>query len=290
MNLIDYLKNKAKPYLAILAFVVVFLVGTADYLADPLISFRVLYLVPILMVVWIMGRWAGIILAVCSTAAWFISNVMTAPVVLYSNIYTNPLVLSWNVIVEISVSLILVYLLSGLKNTLEHEKEMARTDYLTGAANKRFFFEFAAMELNRARRYKRPFAAVYMDVDNFKTVNDTLGHEAGDNLLRLVAKAIKENLRRTDVVARLGGDEFVILMPETGFEPARVAVERLQKFLRDVVGAKKFPVSFSIGTVTYSAPPETVDEMVKEVDNLMYDAKKSGKDKALYAHRMEQQQ
>ncbi len=288
MNLIEYLESRAKPYLLILALALIILIGTLDYFADPRISFRMLYLLPILLVVWMVGHWAGIALAVCTTAAWFISNIITVPTPYSLNVYSNHFILSWNVAVEMSVSLTFVYLLSGLKRILEHEKELARTDYLTGVANKRFFFEFANMELNRARRYKRPFATVYMDVDNFKTVNDTLGHEAGDNLLRIIARTIKENLRRTDIIARLGGDEFVILMPETGLEPARAAVERIQKFLKEMVKEKKFPVSFSIGTVAYPVPPKTVDEMMKEVDDLMYTAKKKGKNRALYSQRKEE--
>jgi diguanylate cyclase (GGDEF)-like protein len=117
----------------------------------------------------------------------------------------------------------------------------------------------------------------YIDLDNFKTVNDTYGHLIGDSLLRLVADTIRNNIRTTDVLARLGGDEFVVLLPETDFEQSEIVINKVQTQLLDEMKKNNWPVTFSIGAVTFLTPPESVDEMIKKADNLMYSAKKNGK-------------
>jgi diguanylate cyclase (GGDEF)-like protein len=114
-------------------------------------------------------------------------------------------------------------------------------------------------------------------VDDFKQVNDHLGHSAGDRLLRTVADTIRENVRGIDVVARLGGDEFAILMPETDGAAAGVVVRRVRRRLLDAARAGGWPVTFSIGVVTFDTPPASCDEMLQAADDLMYAAKRHGK-------------
>jgi diguanylate cyclase (GGDEF)-like protein len=164
-----------------------------------------------------------------------------------------------------------------LKNTLELKEQLAKTDFLTGVTNARSFFELADLEINRAKRYQHPFTLAYIDLDNFKTVNDTYGHLIGDSLLRLVADTIRNNIRVTDVYARLGGDEFAVLLPETNPEQSEIAINKVQTQLLDEMKKNNWPVTFSIGAVTFLTPPESVDEMIKKADNLMYSAKKNGK-------------
>ena len=189
----------------------------------------------------------------------------------------HPAIPYWNMGVRLGTFLILTFLLSALKKAMEREKELARTDPLTGVANRRYFFELADMEINRARRYKHPFTVVWIDLDNFKAVNDGFGHSVGDALLRLVANTLHKNIRATDIVARLGGDEFAILLPETGSEPAEVITHKIQKVNLDTMEKNEWPVTFSIGVVTFVSPPSTVDEMLKISDGVMYSAKKNGK-------------
>jgi diguanylate cyclase (GGDEF)-like protein len=164
-----------------------------------------------------------------------------------------------------------------LRSAVEREKELARTDPLTGATNSRAFGELATAELHRARRYERPFTLAYVDIDHFKAVNDRFGHSTGDRLLRLVVETMKHNSRAVDVVARIGGDEFVILFPETGPDSAQIVSRKLQERLLSVVQQDGWPVTFSIGAITFISPPPTVDEMLRLADRLMYSAKKSGK-------------
>jgi diguanylate cyclase (GGDEF)-like protein len=167
--------------------------------------------------------------------------------------------------------------ITEIRSAMEREKELARTDPLTGAMNSRAFGELATAELHRARRYERPFTLAYVDIDDFKAVNDRFGHSTGDTLLRLVAETMKHNSRAVDVVARVGGDEFVVLLPETGPGPAQVVSRKLQERLLGVVQQNGWPATFSIGAITFISPPATVDEMLRLADRLMYSAKKSGK-------------
>ena len=172
--------------------------------------------------------------------------------------------------------------LSTFKNVLEREKKEARSDVLTGVANGRFFYELANIEISRASRYKRPFSVAYIDVDNFKVVNDRFGHSVGDSLLRLVAGTIRNNIRESDIIARLGGDEFALMLPETGYESAQTVISRVQKNLLDVMQKNGWPVTFSIGVATFIEPPNSVDEIVKKADELMYSVKNKGKNSIAY--------
>jgi len=148
-------------------------------------------------------------ISIASAITWLIADFTSG------HIYSHSAIPYWNMSVRLGTFLIITFLLSTLKSALEHEKELARTDSLTGIANRRYFIELANMEINRACRYKHPFTIVHIDLDNLKAVNDRFGHSTGDTVLRLVVNTIQNNIRATDIVARLGGDEFVILLPET---------------------------------------------------------------------------
>ena len=161
---------------------------------------------------------------------------------------------------------------------LELADALAKTDPLTGVLNRRHFRELAGVEMKRAARYHRFFTVVFLDLDGFKAVNDESGHEAGDQVLRTVARSIRANLRATDFVSRLGGDEFVILLSETGPEAAACYLEKIQRQLRDAMRGGDWKVTFSIGAVTYLSPPVSVDELIGRADALMYAVKRSGKD------------
>lgn len=170
----------------------------------------------------------------------------------------------------------------ALRSAVEREQELARTDSLTGLTNRRAFCEMSSGEINRAQRYQRPFTVAYVDIDNFKTVNDRFGHSTGDTLLRVVAHTMKSHSRAVDVIARLGGDEFAILLPETGPDPGRAVSRKLHERLVDAMRQHEWPVTFSIGVVTFIRPPATVDQMIGLVDGLMYAAKNSGKNRIMH--------
>jgi len=164
-----------------------------------------------------------------------------------------------------------------LKEALTRERSAARVDFLTGILNRRGFYEIAGSESQRSRRYKRPLSLVYVDLDNFKGVNDSMGHDAGDELLTEVAAVIHSEVRGTDTVGRLGGDEFAVLLPETDQEQGRIVVDKVQKQLLEAMQQKNWPVTFSIGLISFQTPPESIDEMVRGADKVMYSVKLKGK-------------
>ena len=276
MNIKEYLYKQSKGHLIALGLAIVALVGAIDHLTGPELFVSIFYLLPIFLVTWLTERWIGVTISIASAITWLITD-FTA-----GHIYAYPAIPYWNMGVRLSTFLIITFLLSAFKKGIEHEKELARTDSLTGVANRRYFFELADMEINRARRYKHPFTVIWIDLDNFKTVNDHFGHSTGDALLRSVANTLKKNIRATDIVARLGGDEFAILLPETGPEPAEVITHKIQKVNLDAMEKNEWPVTFSIGVVTFVSPPSTVDEMLKISDGVMYTAKKDGKNAIKY--------
>ena len=160
---------------------------------------------------------------------------------------------------------------------LEAERKLARCDALTGLGNRRAFYERAEAERKRAARYDRPLSVAYIDFDNFKQVNDTSGHEAGDQLLVSVAGILEKNLRAEDFAARLGGDEFAVLLPETGHAAAAFAINKLHRLLTAAMKEKNSLVTFSIGLVTYERAPENTELMVQKADEMMYMVKRQGK-------------
>jgi diguanylate cyclase (GGDEF)-like protein len=124
---------------------------------------------------------------------------------------------------------------------------------------------------------------VYLDLDNFKQVNDKFGHDEGDNLIKRIADNLKDQLRSTDIVARLGGDEFAILFPETGQQDAQAVMFKVYDHVTDLLG-KDYPfVTFSAGAVTYIAMPNSSKEAIKIADDLMYSVKNSTKNGIRYS-------
>jgi diguanylate cyclase (GGDEF)-like protein len=272
MRLNTFFERRSKPFVITVSLLVVSLLGVADYLNGPDISLLIFYVVPVFVAAWYAGRGAGFLMCAASGLTWFAVAHAT------SEHYASPLIAYWNAFVRLGSILILAHLVASFRRSLKQERELARTDYLTGAFNGRSFAEAAEAEINRARRHGHTFSVAFMDVDDFKLVNDRLGHSAGDRLLRLVADTLREGVRAVDVVARLGGDEFAVLMPETDERAAQVVIRRMRRQLRRAAEAEGWPVTFSAGVITWLDPPESVDAMLRAADELMYAAKRHGKD------------
>jgi diguanylate cyclase (GGDEF)-like protein len=267
-------KLQSLPVLA-LGVVLLAVIGLVDYITGVEISLSIFYLVPILFITWNTGRKAGILLSVFGAVIWFVSdNTKTH--------YSHFLIPYWNSFVRLGFFLITSIMLSKFKDELEKEKELGRIDLLTGVSNSRSFYELAGTEIERSKRHGHVLSVAYIDLDDFKSINDSTGHSTGDQLLHQVAFIMKQSLRRIDVTARVGGDEFVVLMPETNQETAKIVIERLQKNLLESMKSNAWPVTFIIGAITFNAPPKSVNDMVKKADNLMYRAKQRGKNRILY--------
>jgi diguanylate cyclase (GGDEF)-like protein len=154
---------------------------------------------------------------------------------------------------------------------------MASNDPLTGVSNRNQFFLLAEQVVHEAVRYSKPFSLAFIDLDNFKLVNDQNGHHEGDRALQVVASVMKSNLRQADIVARIGGDEFVVLLPESDYAMAKTALKKLQIMLRHEMEANDWPITFSIGAVACLNFRGTLAELLKLADSYLYCVKSQGK-------------
>ncbi len=256
-----------------LALIGLGIIGFFDYFTGSDYSFSIFYLVLIVASAWYQGRKSALLLSGAGTVVWFIAAIASRE---YTDDY--PLSIFWNDLVELTHFLFAVVVISSLKALLDASEKTSRIDPLTGIANRRLFYEVANAEIVRAHRTSEPFTVMYIDVDNFKTVNDTQGHDEGDMLLIAVASTIRHQIREIDTVARLGGDEFSVLLPAAANDAAQVVGRKLKRELADAVETK-WPVTFSIGMVTYATAPESVEYMIRQADQVMYEAKKSGKNR-----------
>ncbi|MGD0574345.1 MAG: diguanylate cyclase [Anaerolineales bacterium] len=248
-------------------------VGILDYLLIPALSLSFFYLIPISTAAWYSGRRAAIGLSILSGMVAGLEDVYPL-----QGATSTPFVLVWATTSRLAFFLVVALLVASLRNALDRERVLARTDYLTGLGNARSFFESASLELDRARRYGRPISVMYVDLDDFKVINDELGHVAGDEVLRLTGAVLRGHLRSTDLVGRLGGDEFAILMPETGFEGAGSAAAKVRAALRQELARQGWSLTISVGVLTCEEMPASVERLIGQVDSLMYAVKRSGKD------------
>lgn len=172
-----------------------------------------------------------------------------------------------------------------LESELELVSEKVREDELTGTLNRRGLDDALAREISRAQRNGKPVALALLDLDDFKRVNDTYGHAAGDAALVHLARIIRRTVRPTDVVARLGGEEFVIVLPETTLDEAVLTVKRLQRELTKRIflsGKERVLMTFSAGAACYQ-PPEEAEHFLARADRAMYRAKQRGKNQVVPA-------
>ncbi|MDD2366183.1 MAG: diguanylate cyclase [Desulfuromonadaceae bacterium] len=252
-------------------------VGYLDYRSGDHLSMMLLYAVPILLSSWYCGRKEGIAVSFIAAISWLFVNIV------HSHSVQINAEFSWNVLTRLGIFCIIAYAVSlqaQLRRALEREKMRADTDRLTGLFNKGAFRERVEEEMSRARRYKHPMTLAFIDLDNFKQVNDTEGHARGDKLLELVSGTIVKTIRGTDIAGRIGGDEFTICFPETGEVEAGNAIGKLVKALDVMTSQSGWQVTASIGVVTCLEISETYDALLGMADKLMYSAKEKGKNSA----------
>jgi diguanylate cyclase (GGDEF)-like protein len=188
-------------------------------------------------------------------------------------------------LVRFALYLGILALLGMMRRERAGHQHAATTDRKTGAVNAHTFHERAEAEVARAQRYQSELSFAYLDLDDFKAINDELGHVEGDRVLLEVSHVMRTEVRATDTVGRVGGDEFAILMPETGARAARCVIERLRDALARVRTSDARPVPCSIGIVTFDRPPASLGELINAGDELMYLAKQGGKDRIEQAER-----
>ena len=266
-----------KQYLTFLGYLLVLAIGSIDTITSYDTSISLLYLLPIILIAWFEGGVPAVIISIFSAITWAVSDLVSGHA--YSNI-TVPI---WNAVMVLGMFLIVAYSIAAIKKLVMKEREHANTDDLTGAANIRAFYEQARAEINRSAMHKRPLTLAYIDIDNLRHVNDTLGHIAGDYLLHEVAQIMRSTLRPTDILSRLGGAKFAILMPETKNENAAGIIDKVQEHLQDMVKKNGWPVTFSAGVVTRDGTTYSIHELIKMAEDLTNTAKEAGKNVVKYA-------
>jgi diguanylate cyclase (GGDEF)-like protein len=276
MNVIAALEKRSKAFWIIVGFMLLCVVAILDYLTGYELSFSLFYLIPIALFSWFISSWLGVVVSFVSAGLWLVVDIFAGAQ------YSHPAIYFWNTLIRLGFFNLTVLLIS-LGKALERERTFARTDYTTGTVNTRFFHILAQREIDRAIRNKTPLTTAFMDVDNFKGINDRFGHTTGDKVLGIIASSMQRHLRKTDIVARVGGDEFAILLPEVGEEAAQIVISKMQRRLLDEIWLNDWPVTFSIGVLTFVTPPNSVDEMLNMVDKLMYTVKNDGKNDIRYA-------
>jgi diguanylate cyclase (GGDEF)-like protein/putative nucleotidyltransferase with HDIG domain len=157
------------------------------------------------------------------------------------------------------------------------------TDWLTGLKNHGYFFDRLSEELERSRRYDRPLAVIMADLDDFKRINDSYGHAAGDAVLRAVGEVFRTQLREVDVACRVGGEEFGVIMPETDSDGAQMAAERLRLAAHEAAVPGVGTVKLSLGVAVFPDDAAGRDELVAQADQALYVAKHEGKDMVVLA-------
>ena len=171
------------------------------------------------------------------------------------------------------------------RKLLEELKRQAGTDGLTGAYNRVKFNEIIKSEMGRARRYRRPLSISIFDIDDFKRVNDTFGHNAGDSVLITISDIVRKHIRETSYLFRWGGEEFVLLLPEADLEGALTQAERIRQEIAELVFAQADSVTASFGLAQYREN-DTADSFLKRADEAMYKAKSAGKNRVVAYDRL----
>jgi diguanylate cyclase (GGDEF)-like protein len=250
--------------------------GYADVETGPQISLSVFYLVPVTLATWFIDRRWGVSAATICGCIWAYDSASLlsadAPI----------LIAAWSAAFKTTFFVLVMWLVAGLKEALERSRTMANTDEMTGVLNRRAFVNAANMEIARSRRYASPISVMYMDCDHLKKINDNLGHSVGDLALQTVARTLRESTREVDSVARLGGDEFIIMLPSADQAAAQTVVAKLRTNVAEAMKPHGWPITLSIGVVTFYQPPKNADELIQKADALQYVVKHGGKNGVMY--------
>jgi diguanylate cyclase (GGDEF)-like protein len=269
---LQYLDGKGPQFNAAVGLICTIAIGAFDVYAPDEATHSILYFLPIAFVTWFSGiRYGYIIMLIC-IVFWSVNNIAN-----------SPLITSWNIFSTLIFFSSIVILLHKTRGLWENEKLLSRTDPLTGAKNLRAFTELVEYEMLRSEREELPFSLAYLDLDNFKQVNDSCGHNSGDELLKSIVANIVINLRKTDVVGRLGGDEFAIFFPETDQSSVKVVMQKLNSELSGLMQSNACPATLSTGVVTCRGGVYDFEKLISYADSLMYDVKRSGKNNICYA-------
>lgn len=261
----------SQEYFVGLAIIIVLATAFIDYITGNQLELSVFYIIPIAITVLKTDK--KYVLPVAVLSALTESGIKILGTVNYSDIF----IYYWNIIINSSNYILIAFLGLNLKSAYENEKTLARVDFLTGILNWKAFYEILEREVKRVKRCKQVLSVAYIDCDNFKHVNDVLGHHEGNNVLAIVASTIEKAIRQTDYVARLGGDEFAILLTDASSKDAALVIYKIKRLLLAEMAKYNYPVTFSIGLASFEKNPVSADEILRIADSLMYQVKNNYK-------------
>jgi diguanylate cyclase (GGDEF)-like protein len=265
----NHVVAKAPPAVILcIALLMVGLIGLPDYLLGVGVSFAILYAAPVGLVTWYIGRRNGVAIAVISSLSSLGAYIGA------DYLHTHPVRLVWHGIMTFGFLLLGAMLLDTIRHLLQTQARLARTDPITQLLNARGFAEQLRTFLRLAGRSGKPVSLACLDLDNFKQVNDSYGHAAGDAVLKEFAEGLTSSLRSTDAVARIGGDEFAVLLPFTDESGARAAIAKMRETLQRTPICLRYGLGYSIGCATFLNAPQVPEQAMKVVDLLMYEAKR----------------
>ena len=278
-NIDKVLCQRTPNEITTIALLLTVLISIVDYIVGYEISTSLFFLIPIALATWYGTYRQGVFFAFLASIVWYTIDAAFTP-----HFYSHPLIPFWNTGVRLGLFVIATQFLTLLKTQSNAEKNLSRTDGLTGLMNGRGFAEAAEKIFELASRHGRPTTIAYIDLDDFKLVNDQHGHSEGDKVLQTVGGVLRSSVRKTELAGRLGGDEFAIALPETNLTGAQAVFNKLRTKLGFAMQEQSWPVGFSIGVISFDLPPANFDEAVRLADALMYRVKKSGKNNILFEH------
>jgi diguanylate cyclase (GGDEF)-like protein len=259
----------------VLSLIFLAIIGAVDIVTGFELSSSFFYLLPVTVAVIMCGRNIAFMVSFLCAVVWLAAD-------MYSGAhYSRAFIPYWNAMTRMGYYVVHTFLLSLMLTLLKEQRQLAVKDHMTGVYNGRMFEEILGLEIKNSERTGRPLTLCYMDIDNFKIINDTFGHSEGDKVLKTFCRIAGDNIRSNDVLARVGGDEFVILFRETSLSEGKAIMARVTESLSSLTESLKCSPQLSAGLVNYIVPPRSANAIMAEADKLMYEAKEQGKNRVI---------
>ncbi len=255
---------------------IIVLIGALDFLTGYEIHIFIFYVIPIALATWYIGYFPGLLFAALSISMWWFADYLSG------HVYTSSLIPVWNGLIRFAFFFFTVYALNMIKAKLKLEETYADFDSLTNSLNGRGFRTRLNPVFSLIKREKQPYTMVFLDVDNFKTLNDTQGHAEGDRALQHLAEVMHGSFRSSDLICRKGGDEFILFLPNTDTGQAKKAITLFKERFDAVVKNENWPIGLSIGACSFDSEYTDIELATSLTDNLMYEAKNNGKNTIVF--------
>ena len=263
--------DNEKIWIQITAAILMGVIFLLNHLAGGDFMAGIYFFIPVALMSWTGGLMWGIAFSLLATTMLIsVDFHVGVPLASYLHLY-------FNTIGFLLVFLTVAFLAARLSEDQRKLQRISREDFLTGAMNRVGFYDILNMEIRRQARFGHPYTLAIISCDNFKKINDTLGHTEGDSMLIAIARTLELNTRTTDFFARLGGDEVVLLFPLIMRNEALTILKKLDHKLEEAMGEHHWDVTFSIGAISFDKSPASVGHALDLVDELIHKIKQEGK-------------